>query len=226
MTDTPTFQDNEIPIVFGFYEAACNTFGYEQTISSAEELGTANESILAEVAEVASEAGFQISANKSHRAFENLLLQKKVNLGKPKIWTSFYGHFDTFTAYNVVPIRVAQYAPRYKRKHDAFLSLAPSKAMLAEAKSGNYDHVDWKKRFLRDVLGPLDPHEVYAQLIKLGKGFDVAILCYEKPGDRCHRHYVTEWLAEAGYEIAEFPTKGDAKTATAMLFSDDELTDD
>jgi hypothetical protein len=46
----------------------------------------------------------------------------------------------------------------------------------------------------------LSPAEVYENLLKLvedsGKN-DLALLCYEKPGETCHRRAVAEWLQQA-----------------------------
>ena len=33
---------------------------------------------------------------------------------------------------------------------------------------------------------------------------DIALVCYEKPGDFCHRHLVADWLNEAGYQCEEY----------------------
>jgi len=34
---------------------------------------------------------------------------------------------------------------------------------------------------------------------------DIALLCYEKPGDFCHRRLFADWLKEkTGYEVKEF----------------------
>jgi hypothetical protein len=36
------------------------------------------------------------------------------------------------------------------------------------------------------------------------KGKDIALVCYEKPEDFCHRHLVAEWLKKFGYCCEEF----------------------
>ena len=33
---------------------------------------------------------------------------------------------------------------------------------------------------------------------------DVALVCYEKPSDFCHRHLVADWLNKNGFECKEF----------------------
>lgn len=35
-------------------------------------------------------------------------------------------------------------------------------------------------------------------------GKDIALICYEKPSDFCHRHLVAEWLNQNGYRCDEW----------------------
>lgn len=55
----------------------------------------------------------------------------------------------------------------------------------------------------RFQLSKKDPHVVMRELVALG-GEDATLLCYEKPGDFCHRHIVSEWFREAGYDVEEY----------------------
>ena len=36
--------------------------------------------------------------------------------------------------------------------------------------------------------------KVIQELTALGGGHDVILLCFEKPGEFCHRHLVAQWL--------------------------------
>ena len=36
------------------------------------------------------------------------------------------------------------------------------------------------------------------------KNKDIALVCYEKPSDFCHRHLVAKWLKENGYNVEEW----------------------
>jgi hypothetical protein len=55
------------------------------------------------------------------------------------------------------------------------------------------------EKYRNEILGKLSPIKVYKELIdtrnKSNKR-DLALLCYEKPGDLCHRRIVAEWLEE------------------------------
>ena len=33
---------------------------------------------------------------------------------------------------------------------------------------------------------------------------DIALICYEKPSDFCHRHLVAEWLNQNGFKCEEW----------------------
>jgi len=44
------------------------------------------------------------------------------------------------------------------------------------------------------VLNKLDPHKVYKELIYLTEPNEPILLCWEKEGEFCHRHLVTDWL--------------------------------
>ena len=37
-------------------------------------------------------------------------------------------------------------------------------------------------------------NEVLKDLSELSGGNDIALVCYEKPGDNCHRHLIADWL--------------------------------
>jgi uncharacterized protein (DUF488 family) len=58
--------------------------------------------------------------------------------------------------------------------------------------------------YTRLVLDSLDPHVVVQQLKNMVGYNDVALVCYEKSGDFCHRNIVAEWLRNAGYEVKEW----------------------
>ena len=37
---------------------------------------------------------------------------------------------------------------------------------------------------------------------------DIALVCYEKPGDFCHRHLVAKWLTDNGFTCEEYTYGG------------------
>lgn len=57
----------------------------------------------------------------------------------------------------------------------------------------------YRKRYVAEILAPLDPEEVWKQLHQLVSGAEPILLCWEplkKPGEWCHRRMVAEWFEE------------------------------
>ena len=49
--------------------------------------------------------------------------------------------------------------------------------------------------------------DVVKELYKLAEKSqdeDIVLICYEKPGDFCHRHLVANWLRHQGYPVEEY----------------------
>jgi len=66
---------------------------------------------------------------------------------------------------------------------------------------------EYIKMYREDVLSRVDIDTLREDIKRLSENGtkDVALLCYEKPGDFCHRHIFAEWMKEqTGYEIKEF----------------------
>lgn len=66
--------------------------------------------------------------------------------------------------------------------------VAPSWSIFSEWKTTGNNEL-YTLRFNSEILGKLDPEEVADTI-----GYDSVMLCYEKPGDFCHRHLVAKWL--------------------------------
>lgn len=189
---------------FGFYENACNLLGYAQEFVTESDVETEEDWRL--VYERAEEMGFSPD-QKTKRSvlMEEAVLKLGVNNGMPKVFTSYYGNAHVLERYGVVMVRIAQFAPRMVKAHQSFVQLAPSKELLAKAKEGTLKGAAWEEEYRRTILEKLIPEEVYETVLAMGRGRDVALMCYEKNGDACHRHYVSDWLNSNGYEVREFP---------------------
>lgn len=96
-------------------------------------------------------------------------------------------------------VAICLYKPEWW-KGECFKDLAPTERILQWWKQSPQDskaQAIYKKLYYRDVLNHLDVHDVARALQ------DKILLCYEKPGDFCHRHIVAEWLRNNGYECEE-----------------------
>lgn len=65
----------------------------------------------------------------------------------------------------------------------------------------NHDNDYYVKCFNEQVLNQLDWFQVYEELYNLADScglpqYEIALVCYEKPGDFCHRHLVSNWFNE------------------------------
>lgn len=95
---------------------------------------------------------------------------------------------------------IARWPPRWWGAGKRYAPLAPPADLLRRAKAG----LPWPEYVLEyreTVLDRLDPAKVYADLS------EAIILCWEKPGDNCHRRLVAEWLEKSlGVEVPELPS--------------------
>lgn len=133
------------------------------------------------------------------------------------IYTSYFGNKKALDKAGVVMVSVARWQPRYCPVPFVALDVAPTVWMLKEATSQQYDE-EYKR-----ILSKLDVPGFIKRLESFGKGADVALCCYEKPGDFCHRHVLAEYItAQTGIEIKEFeaaPSKpAQPKYDTPSLF--------
>lgn len=70
----------------------------------------------------------------------------------------------------------------------------------------------------REYLHELKVDVVVHQLELLGRGNDVALVCYEKPGEFCHRRIVAEWLKKAaGIPVEEYERPESGKPSLNQL---------
>jgi len=59
-----------------------------------------------------------------------------------------------------------------------------------------------------NILAHLNADDVIRDIERISNGSDVALCCYEKPMDFCHRHILAKWLTkQTGIEVKEFEDK-------------------
>lgn len=88
-------------------------------------------------------------------------------------------------------VSIARWPPRWWTTGRRYIALAPSADLLKRSKAG-LPWPEFVKEYQRDVLDKLDPAKVAADL-----GADAILLCWEKPGEDCHRRLVAEWLEKS-----------------------------
>ena len=66
------------------------------------------------------------------------------------------------------------------------------------------DAEEYHRRFLTEVLGPLDPQRTWDDLHALVAPCEPVLMCFEPDPAGCHRRMVARWLEEAlGVRIDE-----------------------
>ena len=104
---------------------------------------------------------------------------------------------------DIIPISICGKAPDWY-KGIQYKKLAPKYGIFMEWKQ-NHDNDFYIEHFQKEVLDTLNINDVITQLYTLSEGKDIALVCYEKPSDFCHRHLVANWIKEVGLlECEEF----------------------
>jgi uncharacterized protein (DUF488 family) len=84
-------------------------------------------------------------------------------------------------------------------RYDWYPNLAPSwDTMVSPYKSGIITKEVYIERY-NHQLHKLNPQQVVDELTE-----EATLLCYELPHQFCHRHLVSQWLTNHGYDIVEY----------------------
>ena len=117
-----------------------------------------------------------------------------------KIFTSYFANGTRLKKAGVMMIGIALYPPKWFYG-PSIKYVSPSWDILHNSKSED----DYVERFNSEILAHRDPKVFLANIEKMSKGKDVALCCFEKPDDFCHRHLVAKWLNEKlGLHVEEF----------------------
>jgi hypothetical protein len=124
------------------------------------------------------------------------------------IYTTYFANLKKLPD-SIVPISICGKAPDWY-KGLQYKKLAPKYGFFMEWKK-NHDNNYYIKHFNEEVLNTLNSREVILDLLSMTgniKGLNylphIALVCYEKPTDFCHRHLVAEWLRNDGYDVKEW----------------------
>jgi hypothetical protein len=121
------------------------------------------------------------------------------------IYTTYFAKLKDLPK-DIIPIAICGKAP-IGYNGPSYRALAPKYDFFMKWKeTGDNDY--YIKCFKEQVLDILNPVQVVANLYyQVGKApcsCDIALVCYEKPTDFCHRHLVADWLIGHGYECKEY----------------------
>jgi uncharacterized protein YeaO (DUF488 family) len=110
---------------------------------------------------------------------------------------------------HIIPVSICAKAPEWYTGIQ-YKKLAPTYEILMKYKK-DHDKDSYIEHFQKEVLDKLNSSQVVLDLLGLVGNFkglnyypDIALVCYEKPTDFCHRHLVADWLNVNGFEVKEF----------------------
>lgn len=125
------------------------------------------------------------------------------------IYTTYFAKLKSLPK-DIIPISICGKAPTgYKGLE--YKKLAPKYDFFKKWKeTGDNDY--YIQCFLAQVLAGQNPNEVVHELYALANTVtepgqivkDIALVCYEKSTDFCHRHLVSAWLFNAGWTCDEY----------------------
>jgi uncharacterized protein YeaO (DUF488 family) len=122
-----------------------------------------------------------------------------------KIYTSYFANIRNLPP-EVVPISISQIPPA-AYKGLMYKKLAPPSALISAYKK-NPNEADYIRKYHEQVLSNLNQFKVLKELEAMVPAgtTQIALICYEKPGDFCHRRLIAKWLKKIGIDVPEYPT--------------------
>lgn len=132
------------------------------------------------------------------------------------IYTSYFAKLKSLPN-NIIPISICGKAPDWY-KGLQYKKLAPKYDFFIKWKE-THDNDYYVEHFQKEVLDTLDVirtlHELHLLLpydVKVdiqssvwsNPDWHIALICYEKPNDFCHRHLVADWFNKYNINVEEF----------------------
>lgn len=118
-----------------------------------------------------------------------------------RIYTSYFGNSKKLQQAGIKVIGISLYPPRWFNGI-SLKQVAPTKSILF---ANGQTQEDYTRRYRSEVLSQQDMQQFLKTVEQASGGQDVALCCYEKPEDFCHRHILAGWIKEKlGIEISEY----------------------
>ena len=132
------------------------------------------------------------------------------------IYTSYFARLRSMPE-TVIPVSICKKEPNWYSGAQ-YKKLAPTFECLNNYKQSN-NKEEFVERYKREILDRQNVNQVILELYASALGedavhgksieelmnvYDIALLCYEKPADFCHRKLVSAWLGLNGIGCAEW----------------------
>jgi predicted secreted protein len=121
------------------------------------------------------------------------------------IYTTYFAKLKKLPE-DIVPISIALYSPKGV-DIIKYPKLFPSTNTLSKWKSldrNQFSEEDYVKEYIKYVLEKLDPLETAIELKYKAGNSNIALVCYEKSGEFCHRNIVSKWFIDNGIPCEEW----------------------
>lgn len=124
------------------------------------------------------------------------------------IYTTYFANLKKLPK-DIIPISICGKAPDW---YDGlqYKKLSPKYNFFMEWKK-NHDNDFYIEHYNKEVLDTLNTNDIIKELLCMVHNFKglnyfpmIALVCYEKPSDFCHRHLVSEWLNSNGIDCEEY----------------------
>ena len=121
------------------------------------------------------------------------------------IYTTYFAKLKTLPD-NIIPIAICNKIPAWYSGL-SYNKLAPKDNFFKQWKiSGDNNY--FITNYLQQILFKLNVQELVEELYTLANvhdnNKDIALVCYEKSTDFCHRHLVSAWLYNNGIACEEY----------------------
>ena len=126
-----------------------------------------------------------------------------------KIYTGYFAKIKSYREKGLITISIARFNKYYSGA--SLKLLAPTSEMIREPENTYIPKYN-------DILSKLSKKGIYDEIKRLSNGNDAILLCYEKPGDFCHRNLAAKWLSEIAGEITEYGISREPKRINLTLF--------
>lgn len=123
-----------------------------------------------------------------------------------RIYTSYYAKMRNLNP-NFVCVQISTSKPSwFLYAKDSIPELFPGWDLVNGIKTGTITEEQYKREYL-ERLSVMDKSYILNRITEISNmngSKDVVLLCYEKPGDFCHRHLVGEWLGIEELDIDKY----------------------
>lgn len=116
------------------------------------------------------------------------------------IYTGYFGNIKKYTQNGLIPISVAGKWPDWFVGFN-YQALIPKYSWWKEWHDNHLSNEWYTEKYFETVLNKLDVHKVADDLSKISNPI---LLCYEKPPQFCHRHLISAWLNDSGFDCQEY----------------------